>query len=168
MYAWYFREVPCRTDVSACVAFQNLRLLYVGIAPKSPSSGGTTASRQTLRSRIRTHYAGNAEASTLRRTLGCLLAWDLGIELRRTGSGASLTFGDGEGKLSEWMALNAFVGWLECDKPWVLERTLLGELDLPLNLAGNHRHAYFATLSRTRAEAAARARSLPIMSRARE
>jgi hypothetical protein len=49
-----------------------------------------------------------------------------------------------------------------------LERTLLGELDLPLNLAGNHPHAYFATLSRTRADAAARARSLPVMGRAHE
>jgi hypothetical protein len=35
-----------------------------------------------LRQRLQTQYAGNAEGSTLRKTLGCLLADELGIELR--------------------------------------------------------------------------------------
>ena len=48
-------------------------------------------------------YRGNAYGSTLRLTLGCLLADQLGIELRRVGSGTRLTFGDGEQALSEWM-----------------------------------------------------------------
>ncbi len=47
-----------------------------------------------------THYAGNAEGSTLRKTLGCLLADELGIELRRVGSGTRKTFVDGEHRLS--------------------------------------------------------------------
>ena len=37
--------------------------------------------------RIRYHFRGNAEGSTLRLTLGCLLIKPLGIELRRVGSG---------------------------------------------------------------------------------
>ena len=53
---------------------------------------GDLSSQQTLRQRLRTHYAGNAEGSTLRKTLGCLLAEELGIQLRRVGSGNRKTF----------------------------------------------------------------------------
>jgi hypothetical protein len=35
---------------------------------------------------IRYHYTGNASGSTLRLTLGCLLAERLGIQLRRVGA----------------------------------------------------------------------------------
>jgi hypothetical protein len=41
---------------------------------------------------IKDHYTGNAEGSTLRKTLGCLLADELGIQLRRVGSGKGMTF----------------------------------------------------------------------------
>ena len=58
------------------------------------------------------HYRGNAEGSTLRKTLGCLLADHLGIDLRRVDSGTRRTFGDGEAALSQWMAGNAFVSWI--------------------------------------------------------
>ena len=44
-------------------------------------------SRQTLRSRLRDHVAGNAFSSTLRLTLGCLLADRLGITLQQVGGG---------------------------------------------------------------------------------
>jgi hypothetical protein len=53
------------------------RLLYVGI---SPSRAGR---HETLRSRIRYHFRGNAEGSTLRLTLGCLLEPILGTRLGR-------------------------------------------------------------------------------------
>ncbi|RNL98558.1 hypothetical protein EFE23_13740 [Micromonospora solifontis] len=87
-------------------------LLYVGISPKAPPSNGRPPSRQTIRSRIRYHYRGNAAGSTLRLTLGSLLAKDLGIDLRRVGSGKRLTFGrEGEKQLTEWMAEHAQVTW---------------------------------------------------------
>ena len=60
---------------------------------------GRSPSRQTLQDRVRYHYGGNAEGSTLRKTLGILLADELGIELRRVGSGKRMTFVDGELKL---------------------------------------------------------------------
>jgi len=41
------------------------------------------------------HYAGSAEGSTLRKTLGPLLAGQLGIQLRRVGPGRRKTFADG-------------------------------------------------------------------------
>src|ERR1700722_7026268 len=63
----------------------------------------------SFRSSART--CGNAEGSTLRLTLGCLLAGELGLELRRGGSGGRLTFCDGEARLSGWLAENALVTW---------------------------------------------------------
>jgi hypothetical protein len=73
------------------------------IAPSAPPRSGKQASKQSLWHRVRYHYRGNAEGSTLRLTLGCLLADPLGIKLRRVGSGKRLTFGLGEMKLSsEW------------------------------------------------------------------
>ena len=60
---------------------------------------------------------GNAEGSTLRLTLGCLLAKTLEIELRRVGSGKRRTFADSESALSAWMGENAFVCWIETSQP---------------------------------------------------
>src|SRR5262245_38953406 len=97
VYAWYFREIPPEVPTADCRRALGATLLYVGIAPKQPSSA------QTLRSRIRYHYTGTAEGSTLRLTLGCLLEGRLGIRLRRVGSGTRRTFADGEDRLSEWM-----------------------------------------------------------------
>jgi hypothetical protein len=92
-----------------------------------------------LRKRLWTHYAGNAAGSTLRLTLGCLLAAQLGFQLRRVGSGRRYTFTNpGEQLLDEWMAEHAFVVWLEVDRPWEAETMVLSSgLRLPLNLAGN-------------------------------
>src|SRR5689334_21183500 len=81
------------------------RLLYVGIAPRHMRP---RVSRQSLRTRIRYHLRGNADGSTLRLTLGCLI----GLELRRVGSGARMTFGRaGEAALDAWLAGNARVCW---------------------------------------------------------
>ncbi|WP_376766154.1 GIY-YIG nuclease family protein [Arthrobacter mobilis] len=55
-------------------------MLYIGIAWKEPPRNGTRPSTQTLWHRIRYHYRGNAEGSTLRLTLGCHLAGHLGSE----------------------------------------------------------------------------------------
>ena len=91
IYGWYLRELPPGVPAAECVNCNGLTLLYIGIAPRPPAQNGRISSR-TLRSRLRQHYALNAEGSTLRLTLGCLLAARLGIELRRVGSGARMTF----------------------------------------------------------------------------
>jgi hypothetical protein len=83
VYAWYFDEQPPDVDTTACHRVDDRYLLYVGISPKALALNGKPPSRSTLRQRIRTHYFGNAEGSTLRRTLGCLLSSKLGIALRR-------------------------------------------------------------------------------------
>jgi hypothetical protein len=74
-------------------------------ARKAPPRDGSQPSRQTIRSRIRYHYTGNAEGSTLRLTLGSLLGSELGLALRRVGSGRRMTSTyEGESLLSAWMA----------------------------------------------------------------
>jgi hypothetical protein len=112
---------------------------------------------------VRYHYQGNAEGSTLRMTLGCLLADRLGIPLRRVGSGTRLTFGAGEQLISRWMQDNAFVTWEIHPEPWVREAQVIREVLLPLNLDLNKAHPFHSQLSAMRREAKSDARRLPIL-----
>ena len=165
LYGWYFRQLPYPIDTSRCATHRDLALLYVGITPKAPPANGRPPSGQTLRSRVRYHYRGNAAGSTLRLTLGCLLAERLGIQLRRVGSGHRLTFAEGEQRLSAWMGDNAYITWVETDHPWLVEGRLIALLQAPLNLDHNRQHPFHQHLARIRAEARARARALPIADR---
>jgi hypothetical protein len=165
VYAWYFRELPWPMDTSDCVTADGHTLLYIGISPKRPPANGRLPSGQTLASRVRYHYSGNAEGSTLRLTLGCLLSERLGIELRCVGGGTRMTFATGEQTLSAWMGQNAFVCWTVHDLPWEVEEHLIRTVGLPLNLDQNRHHGFHATLTGLRREAKARARSLPVLPR---
>jgi hypothetical protein len=139
VYAWYFTDPPPHVHSTACHQFAGRLLLYVGISPKAPPMNGRAPSRSTLRKRIQTHYFGNAEGSTLRRTLGCLLSSQVGIQLRRVGSGSRYTFTNpGERLLDGWMSRCALVTWVAIEQPWTLEKHLLSSgLILPLNVDGN-------------------------------
>ncbi|MFG2434637.1 GIY-YIG nuclease family protein [Streptomyces sp. NPDC048508] len=150
VYGWHFEQAP-NADLPAGL------LLYVGIAPRYMANRTST---QTLRKRVRYHYRGNAAGSTLRLTLGCLL----GIELRRVGrSGTRMTFGKaGEAALSQWMAENARVCWIEHDEPWTLESELISQLDLPLNLDQNRHNPFHSRLKELRSQARKRARELAV------
>lgn len=157
VYAWFFREIPAQVPTAGCFQRDGLTLLYVGISPKKPTPG-KKPSKETIQSRLGDHMGNtNAEGSTVRMTLGCLLTDTLGIRLQRPGN--RFTFGDGEAALSEWIAGNAFVAWTLHPEPWHLEDRLIAALDLPLNLKGNSRHPFYPTLKqiRSRAKTAARA-----------
>ena len=106
VYAWFFASAPPEVPTNRCVMRDGRYLLYVGISPSSPQS------RQTLRSRIRSHFRGNAQASTLRMTLGCLL----GMRLFMIGASERLVSGQAERELSDWMAANAGVAWVVTDQ----------------------------------------------------
>ena len=113
---------------------------------------------------VRNHPKGNASASTLRLTLGCLLSDQLGIELRRVGRSERLMFTpEGEAALSAWMEENAFVCWMVCEEPWVVERGIIRAVNLPLNLRDNDHHPYCTALRACRAAARGRARGLPVV-----
>lgn len=163
VYAWYFDECPPHIQTEACHCFQGLTLLYVGTSPTSPPRNGKPPSRQTIFDRIRYHYSGNAEGSTLRLTLGCLLSEKLSIQLRRVGSGKRMTFGDGERVLSEWMRQHALVTWVYHTEPWVLEEELITKLYLPLNLLKNEHNPNHAIVSSIHAQARKTARELPVL-----
>jgi len=86
-------------------------------------------------------------------TLGCLLAEQLRIQLQRTGSTDRLTFGKrGEEQLSEWMAANAFVCWVEHKEPWKITYEAVSALRPPLNEDQNNAHPFCAALSALRSE----------------
>ena len=163
VYAWYFREIPAGVPTANCVRHNGATLLYVGISPSAPPANGKRPSSQSLLHRIRYHYRGNAEGSTLRLTLGCLLAAQLGIQLRRVGSGKRMTFGLGEAVLSDWMGQNALVAFHVCEQPWELEAEPLRTVSLPLNLDQNRNHAFHAILTELRKTAKERARMLEIL-----
>lgn len=163
VYAWYVRTLPPGVPSDGCHVFHGLTLLYIGIAPKPTLGGSSAPSQATLRSRLRMHVRGNASGSTLRLSLGCLLHEELGIELRRIGNGARLTFGDGEQRLSAWLATHALVAWCCTSAPHAVETALIHSLSLPLNLDQNDQHPFHATLTALRAAARARARALPIV-----
>lgn len=152
IYGWHFDELPCE------LLFSGPRrpapwLLYVGIAPAAPGR------QSTLRTRINRHASGRATVSTLRLTLGCLLADKLDIALRKSTSGR-LHFGAGEAALSAWMEAHAHVAWVPHPQPWTIEAGVVQRLDLPLNRAHNGHHPFYATLGRILTEARRSARLL--------
>lgn len=163
VYAWYFSSIPGGIDVTGCHVHDSRTLLYVGISPSKPPMNGRPPSRSTIKRRLQTHVGGNASGSTLRRTLGCLMANQLGIELRRVGSTGRYTFTNpGERRLDDWMAANAAVAWHVCEAPWeVEERMLASGLPLPLNIRGNPCLAHAEQLSTVRRSAYRRADELP-------
>jgi hypothetical protein len=166
VYAWYFRRPPPGVDLTGCHRLDDLWLLYVGISPKPPPADGRPGSRSTLRKRLQTHLRGKAAGSTLRKTLGCLLAAQTGFPLRRVGSGQRMTFTNpGEQALDAWLDENAFVAWHATPSPWLLERQILASgLPLPLNIRDNPCLDHVLTLSAVRAAATAAALALPVVS----
>ncbi|MGI3900804.1 MAG: GIY-YIG nuclease family protein [Janthinobacterium lividum] len=164
IYAWYFDEIPPGVPAGDCHGTSDgLILLYVGISPREPK-GAKPAGTRTIRHRLRDHLKGNAEGSTLRLTLGCLLAERLGIRLRRVGSGSRYTFTNpGEIVLDKWIGAHAHLAFAAIEKPWEVEDHLLSTLSLPLNLGGNRTHAYAAELSGMRLLAKRGADAMPVV-----
>jgi hypothetical protein len=161
LYAWFFKEVPNGVPVDGCLIHEGLCLLYVG---SSPDKKGKTDSTQTLLQRVRYHFQGNADKSTLRRSLGILLVSQSHFPLRRVGSGKKMTLtSQGEQWLDSWMEKNAFVTWVEHDEPWTLENELFQSVALPLNIQGNKHHPFAALLLKKREEAIAIAKEAPVV-----
>ena len=151
IYAWYFDEIPPGIQPDGLHRLDDRILLYAGISPKKPRREDGKPSSGTLRSRLRSHYRGNASQSTLRLTLGSLLHQTLGIQLEQSASGR-FTFGDGEAALSDWMAKHTRVCWALHPEPWLVESEFMVEVPLRLNLDQNRNSAFHAQLTQARAE----------------
>ncbi|MFY9997675.1 MAG: hypothetical protein WAK61_22165 [Leclercia sp.] len=159
VYFWWFKEIPPGVPIEGCLTQKGYTLLYVGI---SPDKKGKPNSRANLKTRIKTHFSGNAEGSTLRRTLGVLLTTESNFPLRRVGGGTRTTFTHlGEQWLDQWMEQNAKVYWVADEEPWVLEEALIESIRLPLNIQGNT-HPFRLTLSAMRSKAMAEAKLMEI------
>ena len=130
IYFWWIKNLPEIVPLEDCIQIKEYYLVYSGI---SPDKKGKPNSKSTLRTRLRTHYFGNAEGSTLRRTLGILLAQQSGFPLRRVGSGKRMTFTHlGEQWLDHWMEENTRISWILDPEPWVLEENMFKSVSLPL------------------------------------
>ncbi|NHQ59945.1 hypothetical protein G9409_04975 [Chlorobium sp. BLA1] len=160
VYALFFKEIPPGVPVDGCLTHEGLTLLYIG---SSPDKKGEKYATQTIQQRVRYHFNGNADGSTLRRSLGILLAKKSGFPLRMVGNGKKMTLTKkGEEWLDRWMEENTFAAWVENDKPWDLEHQLFHAIPLPLNIQGNKHHPFAAELTRLRAEAVTNAKYAPV------
>ena len=65
--------------------------------------------------------------------------------------------------LSDWMARNMRVSFIEDDQPWVAEPTIIGALDLPLNIEHNAHNPQRDVVREARGRCKEHARRLPIL-----
>ena len=143
VYGWWFDRPPPDVPIDGTEVASGWRLLYVGVA------GRRSDGSRTLRKRLANHVRGPVATSTLRRTLAVLLAEELSLDLARRAAG-KMTIGDGEVRLTAWMAKHARVAWVVVAEPRTLELELITDGPrLPLNIEGSA-DAFAATLRRRR------------------
>lgn len=129
IYGWYFSPGSLSVPAAEYTATDGYELLYVGIAPKD------ALSRSLLRPRLVRHATGDASRSTLRLTLGVLLANELGLSLG-IHQGRPNWGPDGEARLTRWLSEYARIAWAVDPTPWVAEDELLASATLALNVDG--------------------------------
>ena len=150
IYGWYFKKLPPQVPNREYFGYGQWKLLYIGIAGKTKESKGTLYSRI-----FKKHINGNADISTLRKTLGPILRKELGLMPYKKGSGEyrSFWFGkEGENILRDWLIAHARITWVKDDQPRKVEQTfidLYGHI-LPLNIDNNKRNPIGKDLMRLR------------------
>ena len=144
VYGAYFKEVPSGIDIKNCVLFEERTLLYIGV------------STINLQKRIKGHYTKDASRSTLRNTLGILLADKSKFPLRRIEPYKRKTRNftpDGESWLNLWVEENMFFSFETTPSYLQREDEYLKKLgpsgSLPLNIDKNT-HPYSSKLKRKR------------------
>lgn len=155
-HTWWFTPgallVPAREYATA----DGFDLLYTGISPRKPTAAGK-ASTGNIRSRLRSHAKRDASWSTLRLSLGILLADDLDLTLAL--DQGRIHWGTGEAALTKWMQKHARVSWVRDPAPWDVEEELLAVENVPLNI-DQHLHDPFSRgLNQRRIDAKAKARA---------
>jgi hypothetical protein len=105
------------------------------------------ASEESIRGRILKHLKGNSRMSSLRRTVGVLLREQLSLSLCEADR-TNFHFGDGEARLSRWIAENSAFAFIETHDAFRLEKFLIQMLGPPLNLSHRRRHPLARTIMR--------------------
>jgi hypothetical protein len=137
VYAWWFSAAPPTVSIDSTAAYEDRRLLYIGIAPRKPSAAGSV-SGGTLRNRLLNHCRGPLATSTLRRTLAVLLKGELSLDITCTSAGKLKMPPEHETRLTGWMDEHARVVWVVHPEPWEVEDYLIqGAARLPLNIRGS-------------------------------
>lgn len=136
VYGWYFNEIPPYVPYKECahtrprLMSRKWRLLYIG--------KGNSLKKRILRF----HFNGDADVSTLRLSLGCLLIKRYQLCLYKKDSKTKgkydYAFGDkGEEKISNWMKKNARVTWIASLNYGTLEENAIHTYALSLNIKEN-------------------------------
>jgi hypothetical protein len=137
VYGWWFSMAPSLVPLAGTTNRDGRKLLYVGIAPRAPGANGNV-SKRSLTDRLKNHCQGPIGSSTLRRTLACLLADELALQIARRTSGKLFMPATDESKLTAWMDANAKVAWVITPRPWEVETELIRSgHKLPLNIRGS-------------------------------
>lgn len=114
-------------------------LLYVG------------ATADSLRLCAMQQVVGDSRSSSLRMTVGALVADDLNLDPVGDDSRTYFNFGDGERRLTEWLCAYTRVAVHVTDQPFVVEKMLLRSLTVPFNISDRKRHPYSKYLTNLRA-----------------
>ncbi len=154
-YAVFFDSGTCLLERSGYLDFDNVYppsfdgfdLLYVG------------ATMDSLRRRAMQHVVGDSRTSSLRMTVGALLAGDLDLDPVGDGSRTYFNFGDGERRLTQWLCAHTRVAVHPCPQPFAIEKWLLREYAVPLNLSERKRHPFSKYLMALRAVYAGRSKT---------
>jgi len=156
IYAWWFTRGALRVPAREYVTMDGFDLLYIGISPRKPTAAGK-ASTGNIRSRLRSHAKRDASWSTLRLSLGILLADELGLTLAL--HAGRIHWGTGEAVLTGWIQRHARVSWLRDPAPWLVEGELLAVSNVPLNIDQHLYDPFSRELNQRRIDAKEVARS---------
>jgi hypothetical protein len=135
LYAWWV-TLDHLSDASPAsprvlVGAAGWSLLYVGIAPSSPSSNRNLALRIG-----HDHSRGNIGGSTFRQSLAALLRRRLALEPMAGNDRSRLV---NETPLTSWMQRHCGLTFVAAAEPWLHEEAVIARLDPPLNIAhGTH------------------------------
>lgn len=164
VYVWFFPPIVPGLADAARTKREGRTLMYLGVAGRAAAPADEGRGEGTLWHQTQVDLHGDAGKSALRLALGCLMADQLGITLRRAGSGQRLTFTrDGERRLSEWIARHGRVGWMSHPDPQTIAPDIRRRLSLPLNLDGNSGDNVNAPIRSIVANAQANARAMPVV-----
>jgi hypothetical protein len=97
----------------------------------------------SIRCRLRSHVLGDSRRSTLRMTLGVLLAPQLGFQPIGTPGQSYFEFGEQEAVLSRWIEDHVSFAFCKCATPTSIERNLILQFRPVLNITHQRtsRHA---------------------------
>ena len=105
--------------------------IYYDTSPQEKPKG-VIKRAGNIRKRISSDLSGESRTCSFRITLGLVLKDELALELSATRP-QSISFGDGESRLSDWIREHLHVGWLDDDNPWSKADELMESCYTPLS-----------------------------------